>query len=75
MATPLSMPAKRAIRCKRTGHWLTPDARWTSDFREALLFNNIADVVFTADRHTLTDVELVLRFDSNTPWDISVDIY
>ena len=74
MPPPSSTPAKRAIRSKKTGLWFAADGNWTDDFNTARFFDNIADVVFTAGKHRLSDTELVLRFESTAPWDVAVDI-
>lgn len=56
----------RMVRHRRSRAYFN-DGKWTEKVESATNFANIEDVVEACQKYQLTDVELVMRFESKLP--------
>jgi hypothetical protein len=67
MQTQNSSPSKLFVRHVSRNKFLSPAGRWVKRAEAALNFPNLLNAINTCLVRGLKDVELILRFDGNTP--------
>lgn len=67
MSNNTSTPSKLLVRHIAMGKFLGPAGRWVKKAESALNFPNLLSVINTCLSRRLKDVELILRYDDQTP--------
>jgi len=67
MQTENRLPSKLLVRHSSRNKFLSPTGRWVKRAEAALNFPNLLNAINTCLGRGLKDVELILRFEGNTP--------
>jgi hypothetical protein len=67
MKTVIPMPSKFLVRHISLNKFLSPAGRWVKRAEAACHFPNLLNAINTCLARGLKDVELILRFDGDTP--------